>query len=171
MCCGSCFLVCRGRVLVWHPHTRKAHVVASGLYYPDGVVVSDDGSYLLVVETDALRVVKLWLTGDKVGMGHSLLQIYAAMQAVPAPELFNSWSLTGAACAATQLGRTAANGCLTCPVMCPCLGLDQERQRWSSTTCHWFRQGCSSPVVVASKVTISRTAGGAALKARPSPLP
>jgi hypothetical protein len=125
MCCGSCFLVCRGRVLVWHPHTRKAHVVASGLYYPDGVVVSDDGSYLLVVETDALRVVKLWLTGDKVGMGHSLLQIYAAMQAVPAPELFNSWSSTGAACAATQLGHTAANGCLTCSVMCPCLGLDQ----------------------------------------------
>lgn len=57
----------RGRVLVWHPHTRRAHVVASGFYYSDGVAVADDGSYLLVVETDTLRVVKLWLTGDKAG--------------------------------------------------------------------------------------------------------
>lgn len=59
-------VLCRGRVLVWHPHTRRAHVVASGFYYSDGVAVAEDGSYLLVVETDALRVVKLWLTGDKV---------------------------------------------------------------------------------------------------------
>lgn len=60
-------LACRGRVLVYHPHTGTAHVVASGLYYPDGVVVSEDGSHLLVVETDALRVVRLWLTGAQVG--------------------------------------------------------------------------------------------------------
>lgn len=40
--------------------------MASGFYYSDGVAVADDGSYLLVVETDTLRVVKLWLTGDKV---------------------------------------------------------------------------------------------------------
>lgn len=53
-------------MLVWHPHTGKAHLVASGFYYSDGIAVSEDGSYLLVVETDALRVVKLWLTGDKV---------------------------------------------------------------------------------------------------------
>lgn len=60
-------LKCRGRVLVWHPHTRTTHMVASGFYYSDGIAVADDGSYLLVVETDALRVNKLWLTGDKVG--------------------------------------------------------------------------------------------------------
>lgn len=58
--------VCRGRVLAWEPHTHKARVVASGLYYPDGIAVSEDGTHVLVVETDALRVVKLWLTGDKV---------------------------------------------------------------------------------------------------------
>lgn len=40
--------------------------MAGGFYYSDGVAVSEDGSYLLVVETDALRVVKVWLTGDKV---------------------------------------------------------------------------------------------------------
>jgi sugar lactone lactonase YvrE len=40
--------------------------VASGFYYSDGVALSDDGSYLLVVETDALRVMKVWLAGDKV---------------------------------------------------------------------------------------------------------
>lgn len=58
--------VCRGRVLVWHPHSHTTHVVASGFFYSDGIAVSDDGSYLLVVETDALRVIKLWLTGAKV---------------------------------------------------------------------------------------------------------
>jgi sugar lactone lactonase YvrE len=58
-------------VLAWHPRTGKAHLVASGFYYSDGIAVSEDGSYLLVVETDALRVVKLWLTGDKVP--HSVL--------------------------------------------------------------------------------------------------
>lgn len=60
-------MMCRGRVLVYHPHTHKTHVVASGFYYSDGVALSDDGSYLLVVETDALRVVKVWLQGSKVG--------------------------------------------------------------------------------------------------------
>lgn len=53
-------------MLAWHPHTRQAHLVASGFFYSDGIAVSEDGSYLLVVETDAFRVVKLWLTGDKV---------------------------------------------------------------------------------------------------------
>eukprot|EP00878_Enallax_costatus_P025649 GHUV01027461.1.p1 GENE.GHUV01027461.1~~GHUV01027461.1.p1 ORF type:complete len:393 (+),score=76.33 GHUV01027461.1:116-1294(+) len=57
----------RGRVLVYHPHTRQTHVVAAGFYYSDGIVVSEDGSYLLVVETDALRVVKIWLRGEKAG--------------------------------------------------------------------------------------------------------
>lgn len=56
----------RGRVLVYHPYTRETHVVASGFYYSDGVALSDDGKYLLVVETDALRVVKVWLEGEKV---------------------------------------------------------------------------------------------------------
>jgi sugar lactone lactonase YvrE len=58
-------------VLVYHPHTQQTHVVASGFFYSDGVVVSDDGSYLLVVETDALRVMKVWLAGGKVSMRYS----------------------------------------------------------------------------------------------------
>lgn len=53
-------------MLVWHPHSGRTNLVASGFYYSDGIAVSEDGSYLLVVETDALRVVKLWLTGGKV---------------------------------------------------------------------------------------------------------
>jgi sugar lactone lactonase YvrE len=60
------FLACRGRVLVYHPATQQTHVVASGFFYSDGVALSEDGGYLLVVETDALRVVKVWLAGDKV---------------------------------------------------------------------------------------------------------
>lgn len=64
--CSCCAAACRGRVLVCHPHSHTTHVVASGFYYSDGIAVSDDGSYLLVVETDALRVIKLWLTGAKV---------------------------------------------------------------------------------------------------------
>jgi hypothetical protein len=62
----SCYQLIRGRVLVYHPHTRRTHVVASGFFYSDGLAVSADGSYLLVVETDALRVTKVWLSGEKV---------------------------------------------------------------------------------------------------------
>jgi sugar lactone lactonase YvrE len=62
-------------VLVYHPHTQQTHVVASGFYYSDGVALSEDGSYLLVVETDALRVMKVWLAGDKVRGQCSLLSV------------------------------------------------------------------------------------------------
>eukprot|EP00882_Tetradesmus_deserticola_P020787 GHRQ01022464.1.p1 GENE.GHRQ01022464.1~~GHRQ01022464.1.p1 ORF type:complete len:399 (+),score=115.02 GHRQ01022464.1:178-1197(+) len=62
-----------GRVLVYHPYTQQTHVVASGFYYADGVALSADASYLLVVETDALRVVKVWLVGDKAGQREVLV--------------------------------------------------------------------------------------------------
>ncbi|KAF6265115.1 hypothetical protein COO60DRAFT_1624013 [Scenedesmus sp. NREL 46B-D3] len=70
-----------GRVLAYHPATRQTHVVASGFYYADGVALSEDGSFLLVVETDALRVVKVWLAGDKAGQREVLV---AALPGLPA---------------------------------------------------------------------------------------
>eukprot|EP00879_Flechtneria_rotunda_P014401 GHRR01015048.1.p1 GENE.GHRR01015048.1~~GHRR01015048.1.p1 ORF type:complete len:431 (+),score=160.92 GHRR01015048.1:224-1516(+) len=63
----------RGRVLAHHPHTRNTQVVASGFYYSDGIAISEDSSYLLVVETDALRVVKIWLTGQQAGKREVLI--------------------------------------------------------------------------------------------------
>ncbi|WIA17796.1 hypothetical protein OEZ85_009308 [Tetradesmus obliquus] len=62
-----------GRVLVYHPQTQQTHVVASGFYYSDGVLLADDSSHLLVVETDALRVMKVWLAGDKAGQREVLV--------------------------------------------------------------------------------------------------
>ncbi|KAF6262586.1 hypothetical protein COO60DRAFT_598507 [Scenedesmus sp. NREL 46B-D3] len=68
-------------VLAYHPATRQTHVVASGFYYADGVALSEDGSFLLVVETDALRVVKVWLAGGKAGQREVLV---AALPGLPA---------------------------------------------------------------------------------------
>jgi hypothetical protein len=45
---------------------RTTHVLAEGLRYPDGVLVAAEWSHVLVVETDALQVSKLRLTGERV---------------------------------------------------------------------------------------------------------
>jgi len=37
-----------------------------GFYYANGVALSRDGSYVVMAETDQLRVHKIWLRGPKV---------------------------------------------------------------------------------------------------------
>jgi sugar lactone lactonase YvrE len=55
-----------GKVLVYYPHNRTTHVLADGFYYANGVALSADGSYLVVAETNRIRLHKLWLTGAQV---------------------------------------------------------------------------------------------------------
>ena len=43
-----------------------ASLSAQGLYYANGVALSADESYLIVAETDQIRLVKIWLRGPKV---------------------------------------------------------------------------------------------------------
>jgi sugar lactone lactonase YvrE len=63
----ACLPACRrGKLIAYHPHTGSAHVLLNDLRYPDGVALSPDESYMLMVETDRIRVLKFWLEGDKV---------------------------------------------------------------------------------------------------------
>ncbi len=58
-----------GRLLVFDPATRETTVLAKGFYYANGVALAPDESYLLLVETNRIRVNKHWLKGPKVGGG------------------------------------------------------------------------------------------------------
>lgn len=60
-----------GRLFVYDPQTRDTKVLLTNLFYANGVAVAHDESYVLVVETWAYRVLRLWLRdsggGKKAG--------------------------------------------------------------------------------------------------------
>ncbi len=56
-----------GRLLAYHPSTGMTEVLLAGLYYANGVAVSADGSFVLVVETTTYRVRRYWLSGPRQG--------------------------------------------------------------------------------------------------------
>lgn len=56
-----------GRLLAWDPKTQKARTLLPGIYFANGVAVSPDQSFVLVVETGMYRVQRFWLTGPKAG--------------------------------------------------------------------------------------------------------
>lgn len=56
-----------GRLLAVSPDRGSVDVLLDGLYYANGVALSPDGSFVLVVETTAYRVRRLWLDGSQRG--------------------------------------------------------------------------------------------------------
>ena len=56
-----------GRFLAYHPTTGETDVLLTGLFYANGVAVSRDGSFVLVVETTKYRVRRFWLSGPSQG--------------------------------------------------------------------------------------------------------
>jgi sugar lactone lactonase YvrE len=52
-----------GRVLAYDPATRRAEVVADGLFFPNGVALGPDESWLLVAETVEHRLIRIPLGG------------------------------------------------------------------------------------------------------------
>lgn len=62
-----------GRVLKYDPKTRKTSFVAGGFFYSNGITLSKDESYLLVVETCTLKVHKLWLKGPQASFCYPFL--------------------------------------------------------------------------------------------------
>jgi hypothetical protein len=56
-----------GRLLAYDPATQETRVLLEGLHFANGVALAPDGSYVLVNETLAYRVTRLWLTGPKAG--------------------------------------------------------------------------------------------------------
>lgn len=56
-----------GRVLAHDPKTGDTRVVATGLYFPNGVTVTHGGQALLVAETARYRLSRVWLAGPRAG--------------------------------------------------------------------------------------------------------
>jgi hypothetical protein len=56
-----------GRLLAYDPSTQTTRLVLDKLYFANGVAVSPDQSFLLVVETYKYRVQRYWLTGSRRG--------------------------------------------------------------------------------------------------------
>ena len=56
-----------GRLLAFDPKTKSTRTILSDLYFANGVAVSPDQSFLLVVDTGMYRVRRVWLSGPKQG--------------------------------------------------------------------------------------------------------
>lgn len=56
-----------GRLLAYDPRTQTTRLVLDKLYFANGVAVSPDQSFVLVVETWKYRVQRYWLTGSRQG--------------------------------------------------------------------------------------------------------
>jgi hypothetical protein len=56
-----------GRLLAYNPKTQTTRTVLNGIHFANGVAVSPDQSFVLVVETGMYRVLRVWLNGPKAG--------------------------------------------------------------------------------------------------------
>jgi sugar lactone lactonase YvrE len=56
-----------GRLLAFDPKTKSTRTMLSNLYFANGVAVSPDQTFLLVVDTGSYRVWRVWLNGSQVG--------------------------------------------------------------------------------------------------------
>ena len=56
-----------GRLLAYDPETGITEVLLSSLFYANGVAVSADETFVLVVETTKYRIRRLWLSGPRQG--------------------------------------------------------------------------------------------------------
>jgi sugar lactone lactonase YvrE len=63
-----------GRLLAFVPATGETRLLLDGLYFANGVAVSPDQRYVLVVETGKYRVQRYWLEGDKAGSSEILIE-------------------------------------------------------------------------------------------------
>ena len=56
-----------GGLYSYNPETEEIKTLIEGTYFGNGVVISKDQDYLLMVETTKYRVIKYWLSGTKAG--------------------------------------------------------------------------------------------------------
>jgi len=56
-----------GGLYQYNPLTKEIITLIDGTYFGNGVVISKDQSYLLMVETTKYRIIKYWLKGIKAG--------------------------------------------------------------------------------------------------------
>jgi sugar lactone lactonase YvrE len=62
-----------GRLLAYQPSTGTTRLLLDGLAFANGVALSPDEASVMVVETGAYRVRRLWLTGPRAGQSDLLI--------------------------------------------------------------------------------------------------
>ena len=63
-----------GRLLAYHPATRMTRTVLGNLSYANGVAVSPDQTFILVVETGEYRIHRVWLNGPNAGRSEVFIE-------------------------------------------------------------------------------------------------
>jgi sugar lactone lactonase YvrE len=63
-----------GRLLAFDPKTNTSRTVLEDLYFANGVAVSPNQSFLLVVETGVYRIRRVWLKGPKQGQSEIFIE-------------------------------------------------------------------------------------------------
>jgi sugar lactone lactonase YvrE len=56
-----------GGLYQYNPNTKEVKTLIDGTYFGNGVVISKDESFLLMVETTKYQILKYWLKGEKAG--------------------------------------------------------------------------------------------------------
>lgn len=56
-----------GRLLVYDPATKMTELLLDGLYFANGIALSQNEDFVLVNETGRYRVTRYWLKGEKAG--------------------------------------------------------------------------------------------------------
>jgi sugar lactone lactonase YvrE len=62
-----------GRLLAWHPDTKKTDLLLDGLHFANGVAVDPGQQFVLVNETGSYLVRKYWIAGEKKGQDEILI--------------------------------------------------------------------------------------------------
>ncbi|XP_071723651.1 protein STRICTOSIDINE SYNTHASE-LIKE 2-like [Rutidosis leptorrhynchoides] len=68
-----------GRLMKYDPTTKQVTVLVNNLAFPNGVLMSDDGNYIFVVEMLKKRVIKYWIKTEKVGT----IEVFARLPGAP----------------------------------------------------------------------------------------
>ena len=55
-----------GRLLKYTPSDGSTTVVAGNMWFPNGVALSEDGTFVAVAETTSMRVRRVYVAGPKV---------------------------------------------------------------------------------------------------------
>lgn len=56
-----------GRLLEYDPESKRVRRLLDGLYFANGIAISPDQTYVLVVETGKYQIARYWLDGPKKG--------------------------------------------------------------------------------------------------------
>ena len=62
-----------GRIFEYSPSMKQTKIIMDGLNFANGVAISDDQQYLIVIETGHYRVWRYWLEGPEAGEAEVIL--------------------------------------------------------------------------------------------------